>query len=1571
VGGQDIGAALFGDVKVANRRLTLPAVVGFCAMVLSALPLSAELVAVRKVEPLKAGGVTLSANTLVNADEEFIAWLTNAEQFVKDKQYDRAIRILQEIILRADSGFLPSPGGHRFVSVHLKANEILGAMGPEGLKLYRRLYDSQAKQLLTQATRKNKTSLLRRIICQYLHTSYGPLALERLGAAHFDQGRFSQAATCWRQAIAISASRAKSEGPGISEAMLLGKVAVACHLGGLEGAAKKAAGELKTRYPQAVGQLGGRKLKLVDFVSAAMKIPPIESVSVREFAKGWPGVGALPGGLGVMSDCEVVLIPRWRYPHTSATTPQGAVPNLIAMSKAMSSLRGKRGTMGLRLRAGHVEIGARSGQFISSLIAPAAIQPVVDGDKVVFRTDQAIIALDMVTGKEIGRSHEGYVMFRPNKPGCTYYGSSQQLGSWKQADDGPYQLTLGGGKVFTVGAFRPGYTQRYTGGWGAAPRGKQDSDTSRLGALSLSAGLKELWSVGHGNGEGDVVSKGRFLTAPAYSDGRLYAVAMYLESFHLVCLDAADGSLIWTAMVSQMPATPRRYNASRYGDVYSRASIPVVAEGKVFVLTNAGVLSAFDAETGQAVWAYQYDSSLNVIQVSRYSRTPPQTMYPPNPILVLDGKVVCLPADTDRVISVSADGGEDLWWVSREDQAFLTAIDEGRFLLSGAGIMVLSAKDGKPISAPLRYYAGPYAPQGVFSRPAVTSSAVLASGIENGMGSIFRMDLKTYQLSKVRLVDADGLLGNLVSVGGKLVAANAAGVCGYFGYDVARANMTERIGQSAPQDKPALILQRGRMAYKSRRYKDALADGLEASMLNREYGDAALQEKLKHYLYRTYVSLGNSAEDPREMLAMFQKASQTAATPLNRRTMMVRLVKCHEKLGGLKAAAALAREIAIKHGKEEFPNVEIGSAADDSMLLDPQATYYVGTYMGFEILLKGMIERHGRGFYAVYDAEAKAALQAAQKAADTDAMIAVAQKWPNSLCATQARFATAELFYRKAKKLSSQKVDKARELFNQALGQLFQAAEQNDNKALHLSAQAAIAVICANMGQSISAGIEAGKALDYQKQHALAAPIAFADLRGPLEKVLGGIRVTVHNTGAMQFVSKIRPPLAQAFAVEGKDAFILCDQLYRPVRIGQSLLVLKGSEVMLLDSSAGSLDKAIQWKGPTEINASRLLADNYMSPPGNRLIAAVSKDRKTVMVADRIQIYGFDIRTGKATWVRRMSDLSNQTIARMAAGDGVMVVSDSAGKVVCIDISSGKTLWTAQLVGPSRSPTSSPQIASGLVMAKSNSGKRLACFSLADKGRVVGEWTAKNYIQGRITPEGLIVLMKDGELSVRELGKAEVVLWKQQYGASDIPAILDISSRKIAVSHGIRNSQIDVLSLLGASGKERILNKLMLTPMGQISMAAMAASFRGEELYVTCGSARRTHVNNTGISRLHAHTIYSYGVWLQKFALSGESRTPAWSVAIDPRENYAYIIMPVTVGQKHVVVTAKSTLTHVPMYSYILDAVKGTVVQKITLRQNPADRAGRNRQYVLGPAVMTNGRLCVETYNGLAIFGGQ
>ncbi len=128
--------------------------------------------------------------------------------------------------------------------------------------------------------------------------------------------------------------------------------------------------------------------------------------------------------------------------------------------------------------------------------------------------------------------------------------------------------------------------------------------------------------------------------------------------------------------------------------------------------------------------------------------------------------------------------------------------------------------------------------------------------------------------------------------------------------------------------------------------------------------------------------------------------------------------------------------------------------------------------------------------------------------------------------------------------------------------------------------------------------------------------------------------------------------------------------------------------------------------------------------------------------------------------------------------------------------------------------------------------------------------------------------------------------------------------------------------------------------------------------------------------RKQAYGLFSSarGLSVQKFRLGEAKGTirPLWSrdLDVDPQNNG--LVVPLTITDSHVVAFVKHYKTNRPIEAFVLDATSGKILEKIDLVGKVANASARKkRQYLIGPPVVTNGRMCVETCEGITVYGGQ
>ena len=1529
-------------------------------------------------QPTLSGAVPPS---LVNADDELASYLTGAKKNIKDGDYDRAIEVLQALIDKPNSGFVAASDGRQYVALWHRANDALASMGPEGLELYRRLYDAQAATLFKQASDTQNTASLRRLTQQFLHTSYGYRSLCRLGDIHFDRAQFARAAMYWRRALRLKTTPQQS-------AVLLAKIAASLHLSGDATASKAATAELTKKHKGSADVMGGTKQDLLAFVENVRKIPvPQISAKRHQADKEWSGLGAFPDGMAVMGKCDVVLSPSWRAPGDVPIGPVNISGKMVAMRSLLISY-GSGYTMTPKPSKGHVYVTSsrRTGSSRSAtgtgFFMPAGVQPVVAGNLVLCRLDNGVVAYDITTGAQsngepVWSTHSSELNRKNVAPARRYSSSTNQ----QVSDNGRHAMTVHGDLLYLTAKFTAKPVNR-SGRMGAGQ--KQPANTSVLQALSISRQGRIMWQSDDRSVNSDeAVLGGKFISTPTICNGRIYSVMAFREMYHLVCMTADTGKLIWRVAVSEIPAMSSSYRMYNQ-HLLDRGSPVAVAEGVAFVATNAGVVAAFEAESGAAVWAYQYDSYINKVTSSR-SGSMIQLLNQPsvNPIIVTRGKVITLPIDSPRLLMLSAmDGKPSGKMADRRACSDLSAIDSERVLLSGPNLAVVSIATGKEIHTASGL--------GIVGRPAVSSDSVLASG----QGQLISLDLKDYSRSTRVFTNSDCLLGNLVCVDGKLIAANSSGVCVYLSYEDSIASLTKRIGR---QDRPGrlnLVFNRGQLSFNSKRFKDALVDFNTAAADARKGGYSAIETQVAHWLYRTHVAMGNASGNSDDMQKHFALARQAAgvlgddgAAQYILRCNM-RLAKVMEaravayqaaaaaKLGAgdkkgaeaievkrheaLSEAVKLARKIAETYPDKRVPDIRIGAVADNSVRDTAETPLMAAGYWAQGRFIPKLIRDHGRKCYASFDEQAGDMLQKAIADNDSDAMLSVAKRWPNSLWANQAMYEGGTSLYVKARDNGGSDDYVA---MSQAAAWMARAADTDDSM-LKISALAGRATIYHGLGmknysRSLCRDI---RKLCRVKGVTLSDTIEFAggekQIIDFLKKGEDGKPLPFEQTVAK---ISLKAPLDKAFTTTGEELFTVRDQEFRPVSQGANLLLIDAGKAVWLNTAAKSAEDAILWKSGAAVVQMDLIR-NYMTAPGYGLIAGISGNGKIVAIADRgsRSATGFDIATGKVAWRGTFAQWGMKTASYMACSDGVMVVTDTSGLVACVEMNTGKIRWIgSRISGTNKTPVCPPQIERGVVMVTTNNYKKLTCYH-AKGGKALGTWAAASYVNGRVTEGGMILVMVDGVVSIHDPARMDRPLWAKKYPSSSRPMVLASDTGRLFISQGYASPWIDVISMSDGRQLARIRCGSFT---GSAAPVITGAVVRSGNLYVTFG-AKLSGMRNRYFGR---QTLVA-GMGVQKIDIADGQ--VLWKNELGP-SNYYYYSLPLIVSDNAIVVTCKDTQQTKPRHVHLLDSETGRVAQDIEVYKGVAgvmkqgDRVRLNA--VLQPLLLKN-RLIVETFEGVSVY---
>jgi len=265
------------------------------------------------------------------------------------------------------------------------------------------------------------------------------------------------------------------------------------------------------------------------------------------------------------------------------------------------------------------------------------------------------------------------------------------------------------------------------------------------------------------------------------------------------------------------------------------------------------------------------------------------------------------------------------------------------------------------------------------------------------------------------------------------------------------------------------------------------------------------------------------------------------------------------------------------------------------------------------------------------------------------------------------------------------------------------------------------------------------------------------------------------------------------------------------------------------------------------------------------------------------------------------------------------------------------------------------------VTVEHGSYKRLTAFETRT-GRSLGTRTGQVGAAGYSPERDALVRMVDGELAVLSRTHIDTPRLTRKYNPSQSPVILAVGPNYVIVSPSKQAGGVEFIRF--SEGAEPVAVFTMQGDSGKPAIPVDAVT-DGEAVYVACGqrvSGRRKQTYGR-LSQVREMTIQKHQIGSTK---------PVWVRRIDGDRGGYQQILPMTLGRDHLVVVTRNTNRGAAHYAWVLDAETGKVVYKIEL-----DAVGGNsveqeqRLRTIGPAVMLNGRLVVETAEGLVVYGSK
>ena len=151
--------------------------------------------------------------------------------------------------------------------------------------------------------------------------------------------------------------------------------------------------------------------------------------------------------------------------------------------------------------------------------------------------------------------------------------------------------------------------------------------------------------------------------SPVVSEGRIYQQARQGEDEVVWCLDLETGDVKWRMSY----AAP--FKIAGGGEYHGNGpkSSPALADGKLFTLSIAGILSAWNADSGELLWRRDYGS--------RFGKGHPNWGASTSPLIDGDRVVVHFGTDDQgALIALDAGTGEEVWSHGNEGASYASPI---------------------------------------------------------------------------------------------------------------------------------------------------------------------------------------------------------------------------------------------------------------------------------------------------------------------------------------------------------------------------------------------------------------------------------------------------------------------------------------------------------------------------------------------------------------------------------------------------------------------------------------------------------------------------------------------------------------------------------------------------------------------------------------------------------------------------------------------------------------------------------------------------------------------------------
>lgn len=942
--------------------------------------------------------------------EQKKAW-QNAAEFYHEVLTKHAANVVLD---RMDSAGRPI----RYGGVKNAVQEHLARWPQEGLNVYRSRFEPLATAMFDQAVRGGPKEL-QQIWELYFVTEAGKRAGLRLMDLWWESGDFAVVASLGERLLEWHPTL------GPDAPMVLYRTALCHHLNGDAAGAARRLEDLRNRHPNARGVVGGREVLLAEQLDYELQHAPLFSAVAS--GDSWPMFGGNPS----------------RDKLSSASAQPGAQIYSIKLS-SWSPPTGGTNEQTRRQLQQQWDNANKSGMN-------TGVIPAIDRGQLFFQDGQRVYAVNLESGVPL----PGWAL--------THGGGGDRIGQYTapSVSTGPtanpygtnfaqpspqWTVTVTDTSVLAVMG-RP--TLRAYYGGSVVPR-----SATRLVCLERETG-HERWAVrpdelsaAKDAKDSPLASKSlEFSGSPLVVGDNVFVIArggtqMQVEDCVLVCLGAEKGELRWLSYVASANTTrsPYYYQPTNATDSLSHLAY---AGGRVYVLTNLGVVGAIDAFTGGVAWLALYprldlpDARMAAV-ASRARDARPRTPWMANALIVQEGKVFALPSDGTHLCVYDAATGDEVNRLrlahlqSRESQPPQVLLN-----VSGDELIVASANPAAGNTAPsdvltcvnwrvynerdaekkkeemdrlmIRWHTNAFAP--IQGRPFVTSDLIYVPT----KSALWAVNPRNGKVVKEFLAEVsawkEGGWGNVIVAEDHVVVASPAAVSAYTDLDAVRTKYRTLIAASPGDPDPRLLM--SEVMFNAGDLEEALRSMDEAitalggagslrsgPQRERLFSDAiTFAQKLSPSRREgPHVAGAKGRQFAFEFFDRAALAADTTAQQVSWRLLRADFIRAVDQAGGngdLVEAVRLYQDV-------------LGDAA---MRLVPLSTSD-GRNSGdlAEQSISELIDRAGRSVYAVHEQAAADLLASIRATNDPQRLLTVAESYPNALAAREATRLAADAY---------------------------------------------------------------------------------------------------------------------------------------------------------------------------------------------------------------------------------------------------------------------------------------------------------------------------------------------------------------------------------------------------------------------------------------------------------------------------------------------------------------------------------------------------------------------------------